>query len=39
MNYKDIIIEDIINPLVSGLAFGLVWLGTFHILKRKIMGA
>jgi hypothetical protein len=36
-NIKDIIIQNVINPLISGLAFGLVWLGTFHLLKKKIM--
>jgi hypothetical protein len=33
--FKDNIIHNVVNPLVSGIAFGAAWLGTFYLLKQK----
>jgi hypothetical protein len=30
------IVENAINPIVGGIAFGLAWLGTFYLLKKKL---
>lgn len=32
---KESIVHNLVNPLVSGFAFGVAWLGTFYLLKQK----
>jgi hypothetical protein len=36
---RDKIVINGVYPLVSGLAFGLGWLGTFYLLKRNFQAS